>query len=99
MSKQDLVSPKVPKDKWGPEARICSVILDLQTKFCATNLMQDYIEGKLSLQDVDLFMWKPENIHIQSSIFELKREVFQYLTPDGDKKVYDIYHFDEYLKY
>ena len=96
MSKQDILSPKVPRDKWGTEARICASIWSLQQKLRASKLMEMYIENKLSLDDVELFLSEKDDSNMLQDIEDLKQEVFKFLTPELDIRSCKLYKPQEF---
>ena len=96
MSKQDILNPKIPKENWGPEARICASIWSLQQKLRATRLMEMYIETKVSLDDVEIFLLEKDDTNIIQDIEDLKQEVYSFITPELNVsccKTYKSYEF------
>lgn len=91
MSKQDILSPKIPREKWGPEARICASIWSLQQKLRATKLMEMYIETKVSLDDIEVFLTEKDDTNIIQDLEDLKQEVFNFITPIVRSDVYKRY--------
>jgi hypothetical protein len=97
MGKQDLIN-QISKDRtrWPAEARICASLWSLTRKLRSSGLMEDYIEKKLSLDDIEVLLQERDNSNIIQDILDLKQDVFTYCTPcirSDVWKNYEPHHF------
>lgn len=83
MGKQDLIN-QVSKDRtrWPVEARVCEKIWILTKKFGNNNLIQNYIDKKLSFEDIDFLLNDKDNTNIIQDIIDLKHECLTMLPKD-----------------
>lgn len=81
MSKQDLIN-KVAKDRsiWPIEARICEQLWNITKSFRETGLLQDYIDNKLTLDDIDI---KIKENGCFNYILKLKQECYNLAQRDN----------------
>ena len=90
MGKADLIN-QLSKDRtrWPVQARICEKIYSLSKKFGDNNLIQDYIDKKLSFEDIDILLNDRDNTNIIQDIKDLKRECLTMLPQDEtlDKQI------------
>ena len=89
MGKQDLIN-QISRDRtrWPIEARVCEKIWILTKKFGDNNLIQDYLDKKLSFEDIDIILNDRDNTNIIQDILDLKHECLTMLpkTNSVDKQ-------------
>lgn len=83
MSKQDLINT-ISKDRnaWPIEARICEHILKLTNKLRESKIMENYINKKLTLDDIEFILEERDNNNIIQDILNLKHEISKFCTTD-----------------
>ena len=88
MGKSELINPESnDRSRWSAEARICEKIWNLTLKLRETNLMEEYLENKLSLDEIDLFLHEHDNSNMIQDIIDLKQECSKMnWEPDPEQK-------------
>jgi hypothetical protein len=74
MGKQELVNPSLGRDKWPTEARVAEKILILCRKLRESNLMEEYLDGKVTDEEVDILLHEHDNSNMIQDIIDLKQE-------------------------
>jgi len=73
MAKQDLINGgNKNRSTWPPEARVCEKLWILTRKLRESNLMTDYLDGKITDDEVDILLREHDNSNIIQDIIELK---------------------------
>lgn len=88
MGKSELINPESnDRSRWPAEARICEKIWNLTLKLRVSNLMQEYLENKLSLDDIDILLHDRDNSNMIQDIIDLKHECSKMnWEPDPEQK-------------
>lgn len=97
MGKSQLINTEsTDRTKWPAEARICEHLWNLTQKLRDSNIMQEYIDKKITDDDVDILLQERDNSNMIQDLLDLKQEVMHLCTPIIRSDIwrnYDSHHF------